>query len=127
MLRVSAPEADAMTAQEAPMKTDISERNATVRMVENACMLILFFVFASASSIAKSVPKLQSYDFQRKVENVRGVRFCTIQKKCAKSHTPLCESAHSLPSGGKNISLGRKKKLASVFAFVLNAVTLPPS
>ena len=75
----------------------------------NACILILFFVFASASSIAKSVPKLQSYDFQWKMENVRGVRFCTIQKKCAKSHTPLCESAHSLPSGGKNISLGRKK------------------
>ena len=109
MLRVSAPEADAVTAQEAPMKTVISERNVTARMVENACMLILFFVFASASYIAKSVPKLQSYDFQRISKNVRGVRFCTIRKKCAKSHTLLCEIAHLFPSGGKNISLGRKK------------------
>ena len=109
MESVSATEADAVTVQEAPIITVIRLRNVTARMVENACMLILFFVFASASYIAKSVPKLQSYDFQRISKNVRGVRFCTIRKKCAKSHTLLCEIAHLFPSGGKNISLGRKK------------------
>ena len=99
MESVSATEADAVTVQEAPIITVIRLRNVTARMVENACMLILFFVFASASYIAKSVPKLQSYDFQWISKNIWGVRFCTIRKNEIFENRPR-----------KNLKIGLKPK-----------------